>query len=225
MATRKRNLPIVILSLFLIGLLGFKDTGISAKNSPLIDKDFPQNPIIEYEEIVVLRESSEGCLVQNNDFTHDIPSEISQADEVIIDDDSYYTLANEELVSRVVTSAYESLGKSYSYGGIGPDSFDCSGLTYSIYLNELDIELKRRSRDQIKDGISVSREELIPGDLVFFRTSGIKISHVGLYVGDDNMIHASSGSSKVMVTNIKTSSYYNNRYVTARRIINWINLL
>lgn len=124
-----------------------------------------------------------------------------------------------ELVNKVITAAYKNLGKSYCHGGIGPNNFDCSGLTYSIYLNELGIELERGSRYQIENGFKVDRVDLIPGDIVFFKTSGKKIGHVGLYIGDNNMIHASSGRKRVMITNINTSDYYNTRYVTGRRII------
>ncbi len=121
-------------------------------------------------------------------------------------------------VSKVVESAYKALGSPYSYAGTGAKGYDCSGLTYSIYLNTLDIRLNRTSRDQAKNGISVNKQDLVPGDLVFFRTSGKNIGHVGIYIGDGNMIHASSGKRKVMISSLD-ESYYKTRYVTARRII------
>ena len=67
-------------------------------------------------------------------------------------------------------------------------------------------------------GLSVNKSDLIPGDLLFFNTSGSGISHVGLYVGDGKMIHASSGAKKVQVTSI-SESYYVKRYISAKRII------
>lgn len=122
-------------------------------------------------------------------------------------------------INKVVQSAYEKLGSRYVYDDIGRKGYDCSGLTYSIYLNELGIELNRNSIDQAKNGLQIDKKDLIPGDLVFFKTSSEGISHVGLYIGEGNMIHASSGHRKVMITNINQSSYYSSRYATARRII------
>ncbi|MDR7857140.1 C40 family peptidase [Tissierella sp.] len=122
-------------------------------------------------------------------------------------------------VTRVIESAYNALGKPYVGGGTGSKGYDCSGLTYSIYLNELGTKLNRTSRDQAKNGVEIQKADLIPGDLVFFRTSGKGIGHVGLYIGDNNMIHASSGRRQVMISSLD-ESYYKARYVTARRIIN-----
>lgn len=121
--------------------------------------------------------------------------------------------------AKVVSAAYNALGSPYVGGDIGNRGYDCSGLTYSLYLNNLDIKLNRSSRDQIKNGSNITKDELIPGDLVFFRTSGSGIGHVGLYIGDGNMIHASSGRKQVMITGID-EKYYKTRYVGATRIIN-----
>lgn len=121
-------------------------------------------------------------------------------------------------ITKVVTSAYNALGKPYVYGDIGKKGYDCSGLTYSVYLNNTGIKLPRSSSQIVKAGEVVKKSELIPGDIVLFNTSGKGISHAGLYIGDGNMIHASSSQKKVMITSIY-SSYYNSRFVTARRII------
>ncbi|MSU01773.1 NlpC/P60 family protein [Tissierella sp. DSM 105185] len=122
-------------------------------------------------------------------------------------------------VTKIVQAAYAELGKPYVAGDTGKRGYDCSGLTYSIYLNTLGIKLNRSSSSQVSDGVEIKREELVPGDLVFFRTSGKGIGHVGVYIGDNNMIHASSGRREVMVSSLD-EAYYKQRYVTARRIIN-----
>lgn len=132
---------------------------------------------------------------------------------------NFNSLSRGELITKVVSAAYKNLGKPYRYGSVGPNYFDCSGLICSIYLNELDIKLERTSSYQINNGQEIDRKNLVPGDLVFFRTSGRKIGHVGLYIGDNNMIHASSGQKRIIITNINRSDYYNSRYVTGRRII------
>lgn len=122
-------------------------------------------------------------------------------------------------LSKVVTSAYKALGSPYIYGQTGAKGYDCSGLTYSIYLKDLNIALPRSSYDQVNAGIEVKKDDLVPGDILFFNTTGNKISHVGLYIGDGNMIHASSGSTRKVIISTINSGYYKDRYVTARRII------
>lgn len=122
-------------------------------------------------------------------------------------------------ISKVVQGAYDALGKPYVSGDVGVKGYDCSGLIQSIYLNSLDIKLPRRSYEQANAGTTVEKDDLIPGDLVFFNTTGKGISHVGLYVGNNNMIHASSAGRKIMITNIN-SNYYKQAYVTSKRIIN-----
>ena len=121
-------------------------------------------------------------------------------------------------ISSIVQNAHEALGKPYVRGDTGRKGYDCSGLTYSLYKNSAGIELNRSSIDQAKNGFEVKKSELVPGDLLFFKTTGKRIGHVGLYIGDGNMIHASSRQKKVIITPID-ADYYRKRYVTARRII------
>lgn len=122
-------------------------------------------------------------------------------------------------LNRIINSAYKELGKPYVYGDTGKKGYDCSGFTYSIFLNNLGIKLPRSSSDQVNAGTKVERRELIPGDLVFFNTTGRGISHVGLYIGDGNIIHASSGRIRKVIISTIDTGYYNQRYVTARRVI------
>lgn len=121
-------------------------------------------------------------------------------------------------ISKVVEFAHTLIGKRYVYAASGPNSFDCSGLTYYIFKNQLDITLPRVSGTQATVGTKVERSQLIPGDLVFFNTVGSRISHVGLYIGNGNMIHASSTRGQVRIDTIE-SGWYFGRFVTARRII------
>jgi len=93
------------------------------------------------------------------------------------------------LGSRVVELAEAQLGKPYQWGAAGPDKFDCSGLVQYVY-SSLGISLPRVSRQQAAAGVHVDREDLQPGDLVFFTLSGSRIDHVGIYVGHSKFIHA-----------------------------------
>ncbi len=95
--------------------------------------------------------------------------------------------------AKAVAFAKTQLGKPYRFGAAGPDAYDCSGLTGSAW-KEAGVELPRTSQTQIGVGRSVSRSELQAGDLVFYYTD---ISHVALYVGNDQIIHAPNPSSSV----------------------------
>ncbi|MFC5467402.1 C40 family peptidase [Cohnella suwonensis] len=109
------------------------------------------------------------------------------------------------------------LGIDYKYGGSTKSGFDCSGFTQYVF-KQLGINLNRASRDQAKQGQKVSRDNLRPGDLVFFNTNGKGISHVGIYVGDGKMVHSPSSGKSVSFVSIY-DKYYASRYVTARRIM------
>lgn len=118
----------------------------------------------------------------------------------------------------VVKTAYELLGKSYVYGASGPNSFDCSGLTRFIY-QKVGVNLPHSAADQFQSGIRIGRNELSPGDLVFFSNNGgTVISHVGVYVGDGMFIHASTPQTGVIKTSLN-ASYYDCNYRGAVRLI------
>lgn len=121
------------------------------------------------------------------------------------------------LADQIIDYAKDLLGRPYSYGADGPKSFDCSGFTTYVF-DHFDIDLPRTSASQADKGSKVSRSDLIPGDLVFFKTSSRGISHVGIYIGSDDFIHASTGGGKVEISSL-SEAYYNKRYVTARRIL------
>ena len=109
------------------------------------------------------------------------------------------------------------IGKKYIWGANGPDSFDCSGLTRYIYKNALGKDIPRVSYEQSKTGQAIDKENLKPGDLVFFDTMGKgRVSHVGIYVGNDEFIHASNARDGVKKSNL-SSSYYQKTYRGARR--------
>ncbi|MET7642853.1 NlpC/P60 family protein [Streptomyces sp. NPDC005426] len=100
--------------------------------------------------------------------------------------------------AEAVAFAYTALGKPYVWGATGPSSFDCSGLTQAAYRSA-GVSLPRTTYTQIDAGRRVSRSELEPGDLVFFYSG---ISHVGLYIGNGQMIHAPRPGAPVRVAPI-----------------------
>jgi cell wall-associated NlpC family hydrolase len=120
------------------------------------------------------------------------------------------------LAKAVAGTAQKYLGAPYVSGGRGPKAFDCSGLSWFVYRQH-GIELPDTSYKQSRAGRKVDRDELRPGDLVFFR-SGRKVDHVGVYVGDGYMVHAPGRGKKVRRANLE-EKYYRQHYVTARRFI------
>ena len=122
--------------------------------------------------------------------------------------------------SKVISLAKTLLGKPYVWGAQGPSSFDCSGFTYYVFKNSVNVTLPRVSKDQSKYGTSVSKSNLKVGDLIFFDTNGSNdgnVSHVGIYMGNNEFIHASSSKGKVVISQM--SSYYNGAFVNARRVL------
>ncbi|PWI17551.1 hypothetical protein DI272_27840 [Streptomyces sp. Act143] len=97
--------------------------------------------------------------------------------------------------AAAIAYAYSKIGSPYVWGATGPDAFDCSGLTQAAYRSA-GISLPRTTYAQIDTGRRVSRSELQPGDLVFFYSA---ISHVGIYIGNGQMIHAPNPTSTVRI--------------------------
>ena len=127
------------------------------------------------------------------------------------------------LGDQIIAYAKQSLGKPYVWGGNGPNSFDCSGFTYYIY-KQLGHPIARGSSSQYyNSGYFVSTDAMQPGDLIFFfdrrfDSSGgtLPTTHVGMYVGDGQFIHASTTSYRVQYDSIY--GYYAPYIVGAKRI-------
>lgn len=127
-------------------------------------------------------------------------------------------IRDDTLPDQIVAYAETFLGVPYVYGANGPDAYDCSSFTQAVYAH-FGYDLYRRSPDQPLNGRPVSRDELQPGDLVFFRTiAGAYISHVAIYAGNGAIIHASSGSRMIRYASLY-EPYFANSYVCACRII------
>lgn len=123
-----------------------------------------------------------------------------------------------EIVRRLIEGARSWLGTPYRYGGTDRDGVDCSGFVQRLFADVAAVSLPRNSAKQAEDCRPVARNVLQPGDLVFFNGSrvGGGIGHVGLYVGDQRMIHAST-SRGVIVSDIN-ADYYACRYCGGGRV-------
>lgn len=125
-----------------------------------------------------------------------------------------------QLVNKAISTAKSLVGTPYVWGGesLNEGGFDCSGFTQYVF-KQVGYSINRTSKDQAKNGVHVSRANVQPGDLIFYSINGNGvIDHVGIAIGNGQMIHSPKPGDKVKITNIGTS-YWQSRYVTARRII------
>lgn len=120
-------------------------------------------------------------------------------------------------INAVIATAKSYIGVPYAMGGTTPKAFDCSGYTQYV-MKENGINITRTAASQYNEGTSVSRSNLQRGDFVFFETYKAGASHVGIYLGNNEFISATS-SNGVRITKL-TDNYWNTRYIGARRIIN-----
>ncbi len=118
----------------------------------------------------------------------------------------------------ILANGDKHLGTPYVYGGSRPGAFDCSGFTYYLY-SQLGISIHRRASLQLQDGIIVPREGMMVGDLVFFREAWDpnEASHVGIYAGNNTILHASS-TLGISYASLDTDWFADN-YLCARRVI------
>lgn len=123
---------------------------------------------------------------------------------------------NRSLAERIVKSARQWLGTPYRYGGQDRKGTDCSGMTMSLFRDVAGVAIPRNSGAQYEYCVSIGHEDLQPGDLVSFSGSkGGAVSHVGLYVGDRRMIHA-SGSRGVMESSLDEAYWLTHYYGSGR---------
>ena len=118
----------------------------------------------------------------------------------------------------IVDYAMQYVGYPYVYAGAGPDAFDCSGFTEWVIQHTLGTDITHDMFTQVQMGSEVSRNSLQPGDLVFFQnTFRPGLSHVAIYIGNGQIVHAENESTGVVVSDLN-SDYYSSRYYDARRL-------
>lgn len=128
-------------------------------------------------------------------------------------------------VKKILDDAKNYIGAKYKYGATlaeAPKLFDCSSYTQYVFGN-VGVQLPRVSRDQASTGVSVSASNLKAGDLMFFTmndtyTDG-RVAHVGIYMGDGNMIHASTSKGVTITTNVLNNPYWSKNYLFSKRVI------
>jgi LysM repeat protein len=119
-------------------------------------------------------------------------------------------------VKLLKTKAFGFLGTRYRFGGTSRSGLDCSAFVQKVF-NEMEVNLPRTAREQFERGEIVTRGDMQKGDLVFFRTYASFPSHVGIYLGGNRMIHASSRDKRVVISSFDTP-YYRSRFLGAKRV-------
>lgn len=122
---------------------------------------------------------------------------------------------------EIIAPAQSFLGSGYCRGGTSAPCFDCSGFVTAVYRPFIP-DLPRISRDMARTGESVSRADLVPGDLVFFATGGRTdaVTHVAIYIGQDSIIHAiSDGPNRGVAITPLSARYWRTRFHSARRVL------
>jgi cell wall-associated NlpC family hydrolase len=211
-------------SLSVYNIMGIKEPN---KNEPIfvVEDDnrpkyhFITNNTVPNDSITYQEESSQ---ISNN-ITNNISDEISNNIEVVSYGSYTPTIYPEtiDLINNIELNAKSFLGTKYVWGATGPTKFDCSGFTQWIY-RDAGINIPRVSRDQARVGDYVSYQNLRRGDMVFFDTKKHKkgiVTHVGIYLGDGNFIHASSAAKKVVVYNFDEKPFYKERFLWGRRVV------
>jgi cell wall-associated NlpC family hydrolase len=119
--------------------------------------------------------------------------------------------------SELVLNAMGFLGVPYKRGGTGITGFDCSGFVRAMYENTLGLVLPHNAKEQAAVTQTIDKDELQPGDLVFFNTLRRAFSHVGIYVGEGRFIHSPRAGGEVRIENM-SDSYWRKRFNGARRV-------
>jgi len=116
------------------------------------------------------------------------------------------SVSRPSLGDEIVLRAMAQIGTAYRYGGADLEGFDCSGLVYFIH-QELGLPAPRTARQQFESSQRIARGDLAPGDLVFFRFDGARISHVGIYAGAGRFVHAPQSGRNVELKSLDDTWY------------------
>ena len=151
-------------------------------------------------------------------FAAEVTENVAGDAIVIIDEPSVANSTWQNKTQEIIMSAMSLTGIKYKYGGTSPETgFDCSGFVRYVFNQATNLALPPTARAISQIGKTVSKDELQPGDLVFFNTLKSAFSHVGIYIGDNKFVHAPRSGSAVRVESMQTG-YWAKRFNGAQRL-------
>lgn len=181
--------------------------------------------LLPFQFLTVLGLGLLSSVVSANSGVEDVAKEALKPEVRVENNSSYFARFTHQVVDSVSTKtealineAMQLIGVWYRWNGDLPQSgLDASGFVRYVFKDKLGFLLPPKSSQMSKVGKPISREELEPGDLVFFNTMRLTFSHVGIYVGDNKFIHSPSKGSMVRVDDL-ASAYWDKRFDGARRL-------
>lgn len=177
---------------------------------------FPLPQITQLTVIIMCLISQIGCSTPSRSVTT-APS-IATNTTITTPSTATQSVHQPAATPTIVTVATSLLGVRYRYGGVSPEKgFDCSGFVYYSH-QQLGIELPRAIEAQFALTRPVARQNLSPGDLVFFRTRRGRLQHVGIYLGQNRFIHAPSTGKVVSITTLD-NAYWKPRFARGGRLV------
>lgn len=164
-------------------------------------------------------------IVESSLFSHNRFGETAEETKKLVENNATtsrirmtYGINNQviESSSSLVKTALTYIGVPYKFGGNSKAGLDCSALVQQVFAKAMNLSLPRVAAEQARATKKIAKQDLKPGDLVFFNTRKFVNSHVGIYVGDNQFIHAPRTGAKVRVESM--SSYWQKRFTGARRV-------
>ncbi|EFM38290.1 NlpC/P60 family protein [Peptostreptococcaceae bacterium AS15] len=208
-----KKTKLLLATVLTLGIATFSFTNAYADNETTEVNPANAKETVEVQQgEVIADEDLEKLLSANEEQVKIQETEVKKEEQVAVNLDEKAS----STADKIIVIGKSKLGSPYVFGSTGPSSFDCSGFTSYVFA-QAGISLPRVASSQAYGGKRVSKANLQKGDLVFFNTFG-GISHVGIYIGSGNFIHASSYNSGVTISNLN-DGYYGPRYVTASRYL------
>lgn len=210
-----------------------KKAVIIVETAKLREKASTESNVLDFldygNEVTILSKEGEWYKVNVRNKTGYLKNTLLKISEENVSSRSLTEERQEEVETKIETTnknevadyAKQYLNYSYVVGGKTPESgFDCSGFTKYVF-SHFGYSLGSTAASQTNVGTEVSRESLAPGDLVLFLNENkTAVGHTGIYIGEGEFIHSANPQKGVVIDNLNTNSYYNERFVSARRIVN-----
>jgi len=189
---------------------------VRMRSTPESDKDNVVAWFTKGANLKIIGINNGWFKIQYNDLKGYIRSDL--IDLVGVETKAYSESIPTSTGNKIADFALQFVGYSYVYGAESPDvGFDCSGLVWYTF-HHFGVSTTRTASAQWKnDGVQVAKSDLIPGDMVFFSSNGSSVTHVGIYIGDNQFVHASGSRVGVIISRLD-SAYYTRVWWGAKRI-------